>query len=69
MGARLLQSCPTLCHPMDCRPPGSSVMGFSRQEYWSGLPCPPPEDLPDAGIELVSPVSRGTNSDNPRLML
>ena len=29
-------------------------MGFSRQEYWSGLPCPSPEDLPDPGIELVS---------------
>ena len=27
-------------------------MGFSRQEYWSGLPCPPPEDLPDPGIKL-----------------
>ena len=26
-------------------------MGFSRQEYWSGLPCPPPEDLPNPGIE------------------
>ena len=32
-------------------------MGFSRQEYWSGLPCPPPGDLPDPGIELTSPVS------------
>ena len=29
-------------------------MGFSRQEYWSGLPCPPPGDLPDPGTELVS---------------
>ena len=29
-------------------------MGFSRQEYWSGLPCPPPWDLPDAGIKSVS---------------
>ena len=29
-------------------------MGFSRQEYWSGLPCPPPGDLPDPGIELTS---------------
>ena len=29
-------------------------MGFSRQEYWSGLPCPPPEDFPDPGIELTS---------------
>ena len=26
-------------------------MGFSKQEYWSGLPCPPPGDLPDPGIE------------------
>ena len=32
-------------------------MGFSRQEYWSGLPCPPPGDLPDLGIEPKSPVS------------
>ena len=29
-------------------------MGFSRQEYWSGLPCPPPGDLPNPGIELTS---------------
>ena len=29
-------------------------MGFSWQEYWSGLPCPPPGDLPDPGIEPVS---------------
>ena len=35
----------------------SLSMGFSRQEYWSGLPFPPPGDLPDSGIELVSPVS------------
>ena len=28
--------CLTLCDPMDCSPPGSSVIGFSRQEYWSG---------------------------------
>ena len=32
-------------------------MGFSRQEYWSGLPCPPPGDLPDPGIEPMSLVS------------
>ena len=53
MCAKLLQSCLTLCHPMDCIPPGSSVMGFSRKEYWSGLPCPP-GDLPKPGIKLVS---------------
>ena len=29
-------------------------MGFFRQEYWSGLPCPPPGDLPDSGTEAVS---------------
>ena len=31
-------------------------MGVSRQEYWSGLPCPPPEDLPSPGIEPGSPA-------------
>ena len=32
-------------------------MGFPRQESWSELPCPPPGDLPDPGIEPVSPES------------
>ena len=32
-------------------------MGFSRQEYWSGLPCPPPGDLPDPRTELTSLMS------------
>ena len=41
-----------------CQSPLS--MGFSRQEYWSGLPCPPPGDLPDPGIELVSLTSNLT---------
>ena len=39
---------------------GSQVplsMGFSRQEYWSGLSCPPPGDLPEQGIEPVSLTS------------
>ena len=40
--ARLLQSCPTLCDPIDCSPPGSLSLGFSRQEHWSGLPFPSP---------------------------
>ena len=38
-----------------CQAPLS--MGSSRQEYWSGLPCPPPEDLPDSGMEAASLVS------------
>ena len=33
-------------------------MGFSRQEYWSGLPFPSPGDLPDPGIDLWSPASQ-----------
>ena len=32
-------------------------MGFSRQEYWNGLPCPPPGDIPSPGIELKSCTS------------
>ena len=55
MRAKLLQSCLTLCQ----RP---LSMGFSRQEYWSGVPCPSPGDLPDPGIEsasLTSPVLAG----------
>ena len=32
-------------------------MGFSRQEYWSGLLCPPPGDLPNPGIKPASPMS------------
>ena len=54
MHAKSLQLCPTLCDPMDYSLPGFSVMEFSRQEYWSGLPCPLPGDLPDAGIEPMS---------------
>ena len=38
-----------------CQDPLS--MGLSRQEHWSELPYPPPRDLPDPGIELISPVS------------
>ena len=40
--AKSLRSCPTLCDPMDCSPPGFSVHGISRQEHWSGLPFPSP---------------------------
>ena len=55
--AKSLQSCPTLCNPMDCSLPAPLSMGFSRQEYWSGLPCPPPGDHPDPGIEPASLIS------------
>ena len=49
--SEVAQLCPTLFDPMDCSPPGSSVHGISRQEYWSGLPFPSPGDFPDPGIE------------------
>ena len=52
----IAQSCLTLCHLTNCSLPGSSVIGFSRQKYWSGLPYPSPEDPPDAGIEPGSPA-------------
>ena len=41
---------------MDCSPPDSVSKGFSRQEHWSGLPFPSPGDLPNSGIEPVSPA-------------
>ena len=41
--AKSLQSCPTLYNPIDGSPPGSPSLGFSRQEHWSGLPCPSPK--------------------------
>ena len=47
----------TLCSPMDCSLPGSSVHGCSRQEYWSGLPFPSPVDLSNRGIEPTSLAS------------
>ena len=59
-----------------CQAPLS--LGLSRQEHWSGLPCPPPRDLPDPGIEptsLTSPALAGgffttsANLGNPVLLL
>ena len=50
------QPCLTLCDPLGCSPPGSSVHGtFPRQEYWSGLPFPSPGDFTKPGIEPRSP--------------
>ena len=60
VAAAVFKSCPTLCDPMNCcYPPGSSVHGILQQEYWSGLPCPPPGDLPDPEIESASPALAG----------
>ena len=47
-GGLVAKSCPTLATPW---PIARQDMGFSKQEYWSGLPFPSPGDLPDPGIE------------------
>ena len=52
--AKWLQSCLTLCDPMDYSLQVSSVHGILMQEYWSGLPYPPPGDLPDSRSEPES---------------
>ena len=52
-----LQLCLTLCDAMDCSPPSYLSMGFSSQEYWSGLPFPSQGDCPDLGIEPTSFMS------------
>ena len=51
------QLCPTLCNPMDYSQPGSLLIGFFRQECWSGLPFPLPGNLLNSGIEPISPAS------------
>ena len=53
--AKSLQSCPTLCNPMDRSLPGSSVLARILEQ----APFPPPEDLPDPGIEPTSPALAG----------
>ena len=67
--SEVAQLCPTLCNLVDCSLPGSSVHGFSRQEYWSGLPFPSPGHLPNAGIEPRSPTLEvdASTSEPPNL--
>ena len=48
--AKSLQLCPTLCDPMNCNLPGSSVHGILQQEYWTGLSWPHLGDLPNQGL-------------------
>ena len=61
-GGLVAKSCPTLATPwiVACQAPLSMV--FSRQEYWRGLPCRPPGDLPSPGtgpVSLTSPDLAG----------
>ena len=45
------QNCPSLCACQDCSPPGFSVHAILQQEYWSGLPFPPPGIFPTQGLK------------------
>ena len=51
--AKSLQLCLTLLTPWTVAYQASLSTGFSRQEYWNGLPCPPPGDLPNPGMESM----------------
>ena len=54
----VIQLCPPLCDPWTVATRLLCPRGFSRQEHWSGLPCPPPGDLPKTGIKPGSPASQ-----------
>ena len=55
--AKSLQSCLTLCNPMDCSLPGSSVHGILQARILEWVAMPSPGDLPDSGIEPMSLMS------------
>ena len=59
------QSAPTLCDPMDCTHQAPLSKGFSRQEYWSGLPFPSAGNVPDPGMEPMSLASAGRFTIKP----
>ena len=54
--SEVVQSCPALCNPWTVAHQAPPSMGFSRQEYWSGLPFPSPGDLPNPGIKPRPPA-------------
>ena len=57
--AKSLQSCPTLCDPIDGSPPGSAVTGILRKEHWSGVPLPSPHDETEPAVVLLSKIGLG----------
>ena len=56
---QVAQSCLTLCEPMDCSLPGSSIHGISQTRILEWLPFPSPGNLLDPGIEPMSPILAG----------
>ena len=59
-GGLITEFCSTLATPLKVASQAPLSIEFSRQEYWSGLPFPPPRDLPDLGIEPESPALAGS---------
>ena len=62
-GCSVTQSCPTVT-PWTVAHQAPLSMGFSRQKYWSGLPCSPPGFLPYPGIEPMSPIAPAVQVDS-----
>ena len=60
----VVQSCPSLCNPMDYSLPDYSGHGISQANSWSGLPFPSPGNLPDPGIETASSMSPALQVDS-----
>ena len=50
-------SCVRLCNTVNLARQTPLSMGFSRHQYWNGLPCPPPGDLPNSGVQSMSPLT------------
>ena len=57
--AKSRRSCPTLCDSVDCGRQAPLSVGFSRQEYWSGVPWPPAGELLDPEVKPGSPALAG----------
>jgi len=57
-GSEVAQSYLTLCDPMDCSPPGSSIHGIFQPRVLEWVPFPSTEDLPDPGIKPVYPTQQ-----------
>ena len=64
MHAQLLNTIQFFVTPWVVAHQGPLSMGVSQQEHWSGLPCPPPEDLPSPETEPIYPTSPALQSDS-----
>ena len=63
-GGLVAQLCPAFATPWTIAYQGPLPVGFSRQDYWSGLPFPSPGDPSDPGIEPVAPASPALQADS-----